>query len=315
MPRAQNTGTGRRLAALDLGTNSSLFLLAQVDNCGRIHPLRHEVRTNDLGRGLDKKGFLTPEVIELNLRLLREFQSFALAGQAPELRIAATEALRQAQNAPILIQRAQAELGLEIKVLSSEREAELTFQGVVSGLVETQRKVLVADVGGGSTELVIGEGAKVFQWVSLPLGAVSLARTFILHDPPLPEELQAIRARLQTDFANLSLPLTQKGIKLIICGGTASTLASAALKLERYQPEKLSGYRLTRARLERLLTRFAAATLEQRRQIPGVGFRRAEIILPGTMIIEALLHCSGRASYWTSERGLRYGMLLVPSWS
>jgi len=297
--------------ALDIGTNSSLFLLAEVEDNGRIHPRRHEVRTNDLGRGLDAQNRLTDATIALNLELLRDFRRVADEGGARDIIIAGTEALRRAANAAVLMERAQNELGLMIRIISGEEEAALTYLGVISGLLETNQPRVVADVGGGSTEIILGRGHRRVKSESLPLGAVSLDRQYIKHDPPSSEEIEAIKRQVGKHLAGSMLGKINQEAEWIICGGTASALASADLGLTDYQPERIAGHQMTRARLERFIHQFCRATLEERRGIPGIGRRRAEIILPGSLIIHELMKAAGIEAYQTSERGLRYGLLLT----
>jgi exopolyphosphatase/guanosine-5'-triphosphate,3'-diphosphate pyrophosphatase len=299
----------RTVASLDIGTNSTLFLLAQVDEAGRITPLRHEVRTNDLGRGLDAQGRLSPEVISLNLKQFQEFNQIATAGGAQEIRPAATEALRRAQNADELIRRARSELGLEIRIISGQEEARLTYLGVISGLNDPAERILLADVGGGSTEIILGAEGKTQKSVSLPIGAVGLDRTFIRHDPATPDEVESIREHIRTTLAKMDV-FHHPTARLFICGGAASALASADLGLATYQPAKIASHRMTLERLGRFIEQFRTLNLESRRAIPGIGRRRAEIILPGALIIAELLEALGREEYYTSERGLRYGLIL-----
>jgi exopolyphosphatase/guanosine-5'-triphosphate,3'-diphosphate pyrophosphatase len=297
-------------AAVDIGTNSSLFLLAQIGDDGRILPRRHEVRTNDLGRGLDEKGRLTDATIELNLRHLAEFMQMAQAGGARELVLAGTEALRRAANASELIQRAREGLGLEIRVISGEQEAALTYLGVVSGLPDEDRARVVVDVGGGSTEMILGCGHALRRCESLPLGAVSLDRRYIRHDPPLADEITEITHHLHRSLTGSLLKEASPESEWILCGGTASALASADLGLADYRPEKIGGHRMTSERIERFVRQFSTSTLGRRRAVPGIGRRRAEIILPGTLIIHELMKAAQIEAYQTSERGLRYGLLL-----
>jgi exopolyphosphatase / guanosine-5'-triphosphate,3'-diphosphate pyrophosphatase len=300
----------KTLAAIDLGTNSSLFLLGQVDEAGHLQPLRHEVRTNDLGRGLDHQNRLPARTLDLNLEQLREFQRFATAGGAVEVRVAATEALRRAVNGGELIARAHTELGLEIRILSGSEEAYLTYLGVISGLADPDARVLVADVGGGSTEIILGVAGNPQKSVSLKVGAVMLDQATIRQDPASAQEILDARQLIRSVLVDLEVFREASAAPLIICGGTAATLAAADLGLMKYQPEKIGGHRISAGRLKRFIGQFAALDLESRRTLPGVGRRRAEIILPGALIIEELLRKLRREEYLTSERGLRYGLLL-----
>ena len=198
---------------------------------GRITPLRHEVVTNDLGRGLDSRNRLSPEVISLNLSQLAEFKKIAVENGAQEIRVAATEALRRAANAGDLIDRARRELDLGMRILSGEEEAQLTYQGVISGLEDSLSDILLADVGGGSTEVIRGAGGKVIQSISMKMGAVSLDRAFIRSDPASRLEISAVRHEIQKILQTTDWRPFQSASSLIICGGTASSLAAADLWL------------------------------------------------------------------------------------
>lgn len=297
------------LAALDIGTNSTLFLLAEKEASGKINPLHHEVRTNDLGRGIGDDGNLLPEVIELNINLLRGFKQIAEYAGAEEIRIAATEALRKARNADLFIRRVADELDLRVRVISGKEEAELTYHGILSGLDNPDVRILAADIGGGSSEVIYGRGQRIDFSLSLPIGAVSLDREFIHHDPPLMEEIGSLRKKVEVVLAKIPISALIREYHFVICGGTASSLACADLGLETYEPNRIAGHIMKARRIEEFIAQFASGTLSERRSIPGIGRRRAEIILPGTVIISALMKTLKRTEYLTSERGLRYGLL------
>ncbi|MCX6640727.1 MAG: Ppx/GppA phosphatase family protein [bacterium] len=300
----------RTLAALDIGTNTTLFLLAEVTADGAVLPIQHDLATNDLGRGLDADFNLTPEAIALNVDQLRRFGQIAQEYGAEEIRIAATEALRKARNAHLLLHRVKTELGLTIRIISGEEEARLTYLGILSGLPEQDEPLIAVDVGGGSTEVILGEGRTILFSRSLPVGAVSLDKQFLRSDPPELGELVEVEKAINVALDVLPQTVWSSKADLIICGGTASSLAAADLGLVDYEPEKLAGHEISKRRMQQFLEQFTSCTLEQRRKIPGIGYRRAEIILPGTMIIWALLRRLKRKYYFTSERGLRYGLLV-----
>ncbi len=298
-------------ASLDIGTNSTLFLLAEIQPDGSIRPLMHAVRTNDLGRGLDAQGNLRPETIALNLSLLRDFRRIAEEHGARRIVAAATDALRRARNGRELIELARRELKMEIRVLSGEEEARLTYLGVRSGYPDEDADLIVADVGGGSTEVIRGKGKEVTFSISLPVGAVVMDQRHIHSDPPADDQIEAVRRSADEVLRALPPDLKHTDAELVICGGTASSLAAADLGLETYLPEKIAGHPMTLTRLRGFIAQFSKMTLDQRRKVPGIGHRRAEIILPGTLLIERLLLSFDRERYFTSERGLRYGLLAV----
>ncbi|TKJ41111.1 hypothetical protein CEE37_05435 [candidate division LCP-89 bacterium B3_LCP] len=300
---------GEICAALDIGTNSTLFLLAEVDRHGVIRPILHDVRTNDLGRGIDRSGNLTRETIDLNINLLGAFNKKAEEYGAKCIRIAATEALRQAGNSEVLIRRAKEELGLDVRIISGEEEALLTYQGVISGIDIEDDTILAADVGGGSSEIILGRGDEILYSTSLKVGAVLLDSMFVRDNLPTDGQIEKMRAYSKEVLSELPASLLEGENRLVICGGTASSLAAADLGLSSYNPEKISGHVMTRSRLFEFIDQFQNCTLEQRRLIPGIGKRRAEIILPGTILITTFLDAIDRNHYYTSERGLRYGLL------
>lgn len=300
----------RILASLDIGTNSTLFLLARIDNDGTVHPIKHDVRTNDLGRGLDGRGNLRPDIIDLNMQLLGDLKKTADDAGAVEIRIAATEALRKAGNAQDLIDQAKTEYGLNIRIISGQDEAVLTYRGILSGLDDRSGRVFAADIGGGSSEIIEGEGENILHSISLQIGAVILDRLFIRNDPPLPREVEGVQRHAEVTLRGIPEAFSGSRDKLVICGGTASSLAAVDLGLVEHKPQKIAGHRMTLETLERYIQTFRTCTLEERRRIPGIGRRRAEIILPGTILIQNLLRVLGRSEYITSERGLRYGLLI-----
>ncbi len=295
---------------MDIGTNSTLFLLAKIDDRGKIYPIHHDVRTNDLGRGLSPEGLLNDHTVELNLNIINDFKKISVDNGAAEIRIVATEALRRARNAEDLIDRAKEEHGLAIAIITGEEEAALTFKGIISGLNDPMGKIIAADIGGGSSEIVIAENGNIKFSTSLPIGAVSLDKEFIHHDPPDSEEIEHIRKAAFRAVKILPLSLADDEYHLVICGGTASSLAAADLKLSTYQPEIIANHLMALTRIEQFIADFINMTVEERREIPGIGLRRAEIILPGTILIASLLDRLKRDHYHTSERGLRYGLLV-----
>jgi len=300
----------KTLASLDIGTNSTLFLVADVTETGFVSPRYHDVKTNDLGRGLSADGYLSDEIIALNLDLLVNFKNLADKQGAVEIRIAATEALRKAKNADVLISQVKNELGMEIKIISGEEEAQLTYHGIRSGLVDPNAEIIAIDVGGGSSEFIHGKGDEIFFSTSIPVGAIVLSKMHIEHDPPTEREVEKVRTTVREALSTLPELLSSLDCDLVICGGTASSLASADLGLHDYIPEKIAGHQLSLETIGQFIKQFAQCTLQKRRLIPGIGRRRAEIILPGSILIEELLIKLLRKSYFTSERGLRYGLLV-----
>jgi len=309
-----------RVAVLDVGTNSVKCLVAEPlpGEEADLRVLSDRVRVTRLGEGLDRTGRLTPEGIGRTLRVLTEMLSEARAAGAERLAMVGTEALRKAANAsdfrealgrvgeeePLL-------RGAELRILSGEEEALLSFRAAASRR-DLSGGALVFDVGGGSSELILGDGEGLRKRISLPVGALRLHERFLSADPPGPEAAGlARRDALAALEGGAALFRVARGLPLVGIGGTVTTMASVELGLEPYDPLRVQGFRLTRAAAGAQIRRYAAASLEERRKIRGLPRDRAAIVLAGACLVDALMERAGADSLAVSDRGLRYGVALA----
>ncbi|CAO0820199.1 exopolyphosphatase / guanosine-5'-triphosphate,3'-diphosphate pyrophosphatase [Desulfarculales bacterium] len=295
-----------RVAAMDLGSNTLRLLVADVQD-SRWVAVERGLATPRLGRGLQAGGQLHPQAREAARR-----QAAALAEQARGLgatrvTLAATQACRLAVDGPNLVDQLARDLVLNrTRVLSGQEEARLSRLGSLSRLTGERRGALLADVGGGSCEVVDLDNDAA-PGSSLPLGAVSLSEGHLPSDPPSPSQMRTLSQAVAEGLR----PLTGHHCsRLVASAGTATTLASLVLGLTNYQPEAVNNLLVSRARLQQELGRLAGLPLEARRHLPGLESARADIIISGLAILLGLLEVLGLAELTVMDAGLLEGILL-----
>jgi exopolyphosphatase / guanosine-5'-triphosphate,3'-diphosphate pyrophosphatase len=294
------------LAAIDVGTNTALLLVARVGASGALERLEERAEITRLGRGIGAGGALGRAGIDATLAALREYAEIANRAGA---RIAAvgTEALRRAPNGADFLPPAAEILGAPIEVIDGQREAALTFRAVVESFPDArQGDLVVVDIGGGSTEIVIARDGLPTSARSLPLGSVRLTEQHVRHDPAAPGELAALRAAVASSLAGIPFPI---GACVVGVAGTVTSLAAMAEAMATYDPGRVHGYRLSRAALDGEIARLASSRQADRERIVGLDPRRADVILAGAVILEGIAAAAAAPEVRVSDRGIRWGLL------
>ena len=203
--------------------------------------------------------------------------------------------------------RVKEKLDLSIEVISGEEEAQLSFLAVARDLHESEKTILVVDVGGGSTEFILGKGNQIIQWVSLPLGSVRFTEQFLISDPVKEDEWD----RMEKDIHRLFVDLPRSGEPplMVAVGGTATTLASVELGLKEFSVEKIHHFVLTKEALRNQLSLYRSKTIDERKKIPGLFPNRADVILAGGAILYFAMEEYECPSVLISCHGIRYGLL------
>jgi exopolyphosphatase/guanosine-5'-triphosphate,3'-diphosphate pyrophosphatase len=309
---------GVRRAVIDIGTNSVKLLVADIEGA-EVRPVREESRQTRLGQGLYTRQRLQAGPIAKTAAAAAEFAASARELQAVSIRVIATSAARDAGNPQELTDAIERSCGLRVEIISGEQEADWVFQGVTSDPALAATPLVLLDVGGGSTELVVGEGAHQRFGQSLPLGTVRLLERFPPSDPPTAGELAACRRWLR-DFVKkevqpgLAPALRQEAgagrLRLVGTGGTASILGCMEAGLRTFDRERLEGTRLSAERLTWHTERLWDLGLEERKQIPGLPRNRADVILAGAAIYEAVIGEFRFDELRVSTRGLRFGAVM-----
>jgi exopolyphosphatase / guanosine-5'-triphosphate,3'-diphosphate pyrophosphatase len=302
-----------KVAAIDIGTNSVLLVIAAVEANGP-RPLLERATITRMGEGVDETRQLAPAAIERNLACLRSYAADLRAHGLPRLDVVGTSALRDAQGAQAFLDEAAQILGVRPRVIAGDEEARLTFRGALSGL-SLRGKLLVFDIGGGSTELIVGDAAASAlpeSRVSLDIGSVRLFERYVRCDPPAPQELANIEAHVAEQLSSAA-PLSRlrvgEPITLVGVAGTVTTLKALELGLAPYDGARVHGAVLTLRTVEELCERLASIPLEQRKRLPGLEPKRADVIVAGALIVRELLRRAGASQLVASDRGVRFGLL------
>jgi exopolyphosphatase / guanosine-5'-triphosphate,3'-diphosphate pyrophosphatase len=302
-----------RVAAIDIGTNSVLLLIAERQG-DVIVPILERATITRLGQGVDATRALAPEASRRTLDCLARYAEDIRAAGAARLAVAGTSAMRDAAGGESFRAEAKSLLGAEPRVISGREEAELTFEGAMTGL-GLSGPVTVVDVGGGSTEVVTGDVATgPDRAVSLDVGSVRLTERHIRTDPPSSNEIVAVRkdVRQALDASGILPTRTIVGV-----AGTVTTLVAFALDVAPYDAERVHGARLAGARIDSAVLELAAMPLTQRRSLGSVQPERADVIVAGGLIVAEVLAWtrdslgqSGATDveFVASDRGVRWGL-------
>ena len=322
-PTEQNNGASqavnadlRRIAAIDIGTNSFHLLVAAVDPKLRtFRIIQAEKATTRLGERDPETGELTAAAMQRGLETLRQFRDLAASHRVEQIVTAATSAVREAPNGRDFLQTILDDLGMEVDLVSGPEEARLIYLGVLSGMPFGDRPHLLLDIGGGSTELILADGRDARALTSTRVGAVRLQRDFVRDDPMPPQRRSFLQAFIQgslepaVDKVRCRIKPGETPV-LVATSGTAMAIGSLAASEEERPPRKLHGYRVTRQSLNQVVDRLITMTPAQRRELAPINDRRAEIIVPGALILQTTMKMLGVEEFVLSERALREGLIV-----
>lgn len=295
----------RRFATIDIGTNSVLLLVAAKQPDGSFTAVEEAMELTRLGSGVDRSGVLAEGPLRDTVAAAARFAARARALDARGLVITATSAARDAANGAEFLRAVQEATGVTAEILSGDEEAALTYESASRDFGDGP--LLALDIGGGSTELVAGEGGAVSFRRSFDLGCVRLTERWLHGDPPAPSELEALRAELRQAWAQL--PQAQAGARLVAIAGTATTLCALHLGLPAYDGERVHGARLTLRDVRALAERLAAMPLDERLALPGLQPKRADVIVAGVELLAAAMERLGAEDVTISDKGVRWGLL------
>ncbi|MEW6303267.1 MAG: Ppx/GppA phosphatase family protein [Verrucomicrobiota bacterium] len=309
-----------RRAVIDIGTNSVKLLVADVTADG-ITPVLETSEQTRLGKGFYDTRRLQRSTLDHTATAVKHFAGQARELQAASIRVIATSAARDATNAQELLDSVHGASGLEIEIISGEQEAEWAFKGATCDPALAGKLALVLDVGGGSTEFILGKESHQFFSRSFPIGSVRLLEQLRPGDPPSPEELaeclrrltQSIRAEIKPAIDQALIGQAATDIRLVGTGGTTSILARIEHGMTDFDRTRIEGTHLARAKIRAHLERFWSLPLAERRNIVGLPPERADVILTGTAIYDAVMEELRLPELVVSTRGMRFGALLENS--
>ncbi len=295
-----------RVATIDIGTNSVLLLVGERAPDGRLVALADRMEITRLGRGVDRTGVLSEEALADTLAAVKAFADEAKGLGVAGIYATATSAARDAKNGRELIDRAAA-LGVPVEIIAGQREAQLSFNAVAADFARHGEHLAAIDIGGGSTEFIVGEGAHISYRHSFDVGSVRLTERHLVGDPPTSSELTKLTDAIARELA--PVPKVKPGTRVVGIAGTYTTVAAISLAMHDYDPTRVHGLELTLAELERVATLVASKPHTERLKITGLHPKRADVIVAGARLAAESVRALGADRVTIGDRGVRWGLL------
>jgi exopolyphosphatase/guanosine-5'-triphosphate,3'-diphosphate pyrophosphatase len=311
-----------RRAVIDIGTNSIKLLVADVFD-GRAEPVLEDSEQTRLGAGFYETHQLQPKAIADTAEAVKKFAAKSRELKASSVRIIATSAARDAKNQEELISAVEAASGGKVEIISGEQEADWAFHGVTTDARLANLPLLLLDVGGGSTEFILGQGEHKHFRESFQLGTVRLLERLPVSDPPTAEQLSEcrewvqnfleteVRTKLESALKReMKMDGAHRSVQLVGTGGTTTILARMETVIDSYDREHIEATRLSLERVRAHVEKLWGMSLEARRNVVGLPRKRADVILPGVVIYEGIMEAFGFKELRVSTRGLRFAAVL-----
>ncbi len=298
-------------AAIDIGTNTILLLIAEVKDGKIMDVIEDHVRVVRLGQGVDQLRIFHPEAMKRARACFADYAKVIAKYPGISCKAVATSGSRDARNSAEFFREIQYDFKIPIEIISGVEEAQYSFFGGIPSDWKDIRNVAVLDIGGGSSELVgLQEKDSLFRF-SFDMGCVRMTERFLQSNPPSEEEITILRGFVRAELGrNRDLFDKVKGRRLIGVAGTATYLASSDLGLEKFDPARVQGHQLTKKNIIALTERLRKLTSEERLGIGGMDKGRADVIIGGAIILEEILEAAEASSIYISTRGLRYGLAM-----
>lgn len=304
------SATSVRVAVIDIGTNSTRLLIADVDGT-EVDEIYRESRVTRLGRGVDYSGQLSSDGIEAVCEAIAGYVQLIREEEASEVMVIATSAVRDAENGDAFVAELRERFDLHARVIDGDQEANYTYLGTSSGR-SGDENLLVIDIGGGSTEMIVGRGPAPTFHTSLQAGVVRHTERILTGDPPTSAELEALAKDIgklvQGALAEVDLPPIDRAIAV---AGTPSSLAAIDLELEPYDSKAVEGHRLPLRTVQWWLSRLASMPLQERQRVPGLHPDRAQAIVAGVVILIEIMRNFDLLEVEVSEHDILYGCAIT----
>lgn len=279
-----------KYAVIDIGTNSMRLLLADFEE-GQFVCRKKVINTTRMGTGIDERGRISEESIERNVIALAEFKNLAIEYGCSSIRCIGTAALRNASNRDEFVKIALENTGVNVEIISGEEEALLGYKGVMGGVNLDDRYVLIIDIGGGSTEFIVGNSEEIILRESVGLGALRLTEKFIKNVPESKANLESMVQYIEENISNIikRIKSLETPLLLIGIGGTITSVSAIQQELETYSMEKIHFSKVSYSELKTQIDRISEMNIEEIRELKGLQTKRAEIILAGELILKSIM--------------------------
>ena len=295
-----------RKAIIDIGSNSIKFFVGELAEDKTIKTV---LDTNDiarLGEDLDKTGMINPEPMKRNVEAVARFAQQARELGADQIVAVGTMALRKASNSAEFVKKVKEACDVDVNIIPGEEEARLSYLAILSGLPVGDEDLVIFDTGGGSTEFIYGHGTELIKRFSVNLGSVRITENYLKADPVSAEDVKAAIAQIDKEFAEAGVEGSPK--KLVGMGGTVTSMGAVKHKMVKYDPDVIQGSTRTRADIEEQIKEYSSRTVEQRKELPGLQPKRADVILAGACILKVITDRLGCDALTISDRGVRHGL-------
>ena len=299
----------KRTAVIDIGTNSMRLMLCKIEGNFIVNKEK-ELMITRIGRDVSKTGMITEKSFARNIDALKYYKNKADRYGAEKVYAIATSAVRDALNGGAFVTEAKSQAGVDVMIISGDEEAELGLRGVMSEIQNPQETVLVIDIGGGSTELVLGSKEKTEYKISIPAGAVRMTEQFISGNPIRDEDAENMRNRLNELFNEPLEYLGKKRIdRVIAIGGTATTIAAMFHSMSIYDPETVHNTIINSKYIKSIFNKLKDMSVEERWNVKGLQKERADVMPSGIFILQHIIEGLKRDSLVVSENDNLEGII------
>lgn len=296
----------KRIGIIDIGSNSIKFFVGEKREDGTIATIIDENDIARLGEGLKDTGRISDEALERNAQSVAAFAAKAKENGAEQIISIGTMALRTASNSADFVKRVKELCDVDVQIIPGEEEARLSYLAILSGMPVPDGDLIIFDTGGGSTEFIFGKGTELVKCFSVNLGAIRITEKFFADDPVAEGSVEAAIRQIDEEFA--AAGVEGRPVKLVGMGGTVTSMGAVKHKMVVYDPDVIQGSALTRADIAEQIREYSARTIEQRRELPGLQPKRAEVILAGACILQDIIDHLGVDELTISDRGVRHGL-------
>jgi len=290
-------------AVIDIGTNSCRLFIATLENNKIKEKILKYMEITRLGENVNKTRVLSEEAMERTIKVLKKYKEKIVELRIKEIKVTATSAMRDSKNSDEFIKRIKKEVGLNIECISGKEEGIFSFLGVIS---EFNERIMVIDIGGGSTEFILGDKNNIEYVESFNVGAVRLKELFFKSND---YSLQKAKIWVEEILGKLQKYKNEE-FSLVGVAGTVTTHVTLLLEMEDYDTEKIHMYKLTKSNIEKNLEKLLKCSLEERRNLKGLHPKRAEVIIPGTYILLWIMEILGKNEIIVSESDILEGLML-----
>lgn len=298
------------IASIDIGTNTVLLLIAKVDEpeAQMLTPLKNEYRMPRIGFGVKKSGYIKNDRIDLLLEVLEDYSQIIKSYNCDKVIVTGTNALRISSNADEIIKSIKQKYGYTLNVITGEEEAEYAYLGAISG-TKNQKNSLVIDIGGSSTEFILGKNQEIISKKSLQLGSVSLTEQFVRHSPPLNSELENLKSEIRKLVSSIHIARDLKSA--IAIAGTATTLSCMINEIREFDESKVDNTSIEFNELNKLIGRLKSYSNADILEKFGTVMKgREDIILAGAYVLQITMDKINLKNVDVSTRGIRYGAII-----